>query len=83
VNWSWVRQFGLTSLLVYWVHVELIYGRWFGAMKEQLTVGQTLLAITVTILLMLALSLLRTNWAQVRAYFWSPNAPLPRRVSGD
>src|SRR5665213_3276533 len=39
--WSWVRQFGLTSLLVYWVHVELVYGRWFGMLKMQLTVGQT------------------------------------------
>lgn len=29
-DWSWVRQFGMTSLLVYWVHVELVYGRWFG-----------------------------------------------------
>ena len=27
-GWSWVRQFGTTSLLVYWVHVELVYGRW-------------------------------------------------------
>jgi len=30
-SWSWVRQLGITSLLVYWVHVELVYGRWFGS----------------------------------------------------
>jgi len=82
-DWSWVRQFGLTSLLVYWVHVELIYGRWFGMLKEQLTVGQTIFAILVTVLLMLGLSLIRTNWTQVRSYFASSNAGLPRRVSGD
>src|SRR3984957_15730655 len=41
-RWSWVRQFGLTSLLVYWVHIELVYGSWLGVLKEQLTVGQTL-----------------------------------------
>lgn len=81
--WSWVRQFGLTSLLVYWVHVELIYGRWFGAIKEQLTVGQTVLATVLTTVLMLGLSLFRTNWAQVRNYFSSSNAILERRVSGD
>lgn len=85
-DWSWVRQFGLTSLLVYWVHVELVYGRWFGMMKEQLTVGQTVFASVLTILLMLGLSLVRTNWAQVRAYFSSANAVEAAeapRVSGD
>jgi uncharacterized membrane protein len=82
-EWSWVRQFGLTSLLVYWVHVELIYGRWFGVLKEQLTVGQTVFASVVTIVLMLGLSLLRTNWTSVRAYFSNAESPLTRRVSGD
>jgi uncharacterized membrane protein len=82
-DWSWVRQFGLTSLLVYWVHIELIYGRWFGALKDQLTVGQTLFASILTILLMLALSLVRTNWEQIRNYFSSSNVPVEERVSGD
>src|SRR5580698_8829563 len=36
-SWSWVRQLGTTSLLVYWVHIELVYGRWFGAFKESLS----------------------------------------------
>jgi uncharacterized membrane protein len=71
-NWSWVRQFGLTSLLVYWVHIELVYGRWFGAFKEKLDVGQTVFVALVTILLMLGLSLLRTNWAYLKAYFATP-----------
>jgi uncharacterized membrane protein len=82
-DWSWVRQFGLTSLLVYWVHVELIYGRWFGVLKNQLTVGQTLFASVLTILLMLALSLIRTNRQQIRNYFSSANAAMEERVSGD
>jgi uncharacterized membrane protein len=81
-GWSWVRQFGLTSLLVYWVHVELIYGRWLGAAKEQLTTGETVFATVLTILLMLGLSLLRTNWTAVKAWF-SADASLPRRASGD
>ena len=34
-GWSWVRQFGTTSLLVYWVHIELVYGRWLFFLKEQ------------------------------------------------
>lgn len=79
-GWSWVRQFGLTSLLVYWVHVELIYGWWLGAFKENLTVGQTIVAAVLTVLLMLGLSLVRTNWTLVRAFLWPP---VQRRVSGD
>lgn len=82
-NWSWVRQFGLTSLLVYWVHVELVYGRWFGFLKSQLTVPQTLFAIVVTVVLMLGLSLLRTNWAAVKAFVKSPESAVASRVSGD
>jgi uncharacterized membrane protein len=82
-DWSWVRQFGLASLLVYWVHVELVYGRWFGALKAQLSVGQTVFATLLTILLMLGVSLVRTNWAQIRNYLASPNAAVEERVSGD
>jgi uncharacterized membrane protein len=82
-DWSWVRQFGLTSLLVYWVHVELVYGRWFGYLKSQLTVGQTLFAAVLTIALMLGLSLIRTNWAAVKAYVFPGESGLERSVSGD
>ncbi len=80
-SWSWIRQFGMTSLLVYWVHIELVYGRWFGVLKSQLTVSQTVFAAVVTIALMLGLSMLRTNWAQVRAYFSADESMA--RQSGD
>ena len=43
-GWSWVRQFGTTSLLVYWVHIELVYGRWLWFLKNSLTVPQTIAA---------------------------------------
>ncbi|HVW86594.1 MAG TPA: hypothetical protein VHB50_18040 [Bryobacteraceae bacterium] len=81
-QWSWVRQFGMTSLLVYWVHIELVYGRWLGVLKNSLTVGQTCAAAVSVIVLMLLLSLARTNWTAVKAWFGSLS-PAPRRVSGD
>jgi uncharacterized membrane protein len=81
-QWSWVRQFGTTSLLVYWVHIELVYGRWLSAFKENLTVGETLAAAASVVILMLGLSLVRTNWATVKAWFGS-FSPVPGRVSGD
>ena len=83
-GWSWVRQFGTTSLLVYWVHIELVYGRWLGFWKEGLDVAQTAVAAVGMILLMLAISVAKTHkdhWTN-----WLPNwrwSPAPARVSGD
>lgn len=83
-SWSWVRQLGTTSLLVYWVHIELVYGRWFGAKKEALTNVECGICALILIALMLGLSLVRTNWrglsATAAAWFTYSN---PRRVSGD
>ena len=88
-QWSVVRQFGITSLLVYWVHVELVYGRWFWFFKENLTLSQTLSAAIAVTFLMLGLSLLRTNWAAVKVWMqtvplpvWPPK-PEPSEASGD
>lgn len=65
-KWSWVRQFGTTSLLVYWFHIELIYGRWLWFWKENLTPGKTAIAAVGLILFMLAVSTLRTHWKNWR-----------------
>jgi len=85
-GWSWMRQFGTTSLLVYWVHIELVYGRWFAFFKGALNVGQTIAAAVVLILVMLLLSAARTNFGAIRTWFggliWGP-APRPDTASGD
>lgn len=57
---SLLRQLGTTSLLVYWVHVELVYGRWFGIWKEKLSVAQVLVFTVLLLGLMTLLSLLQT-----------------------
>ncbi|HEY6072806.1 MAG TPA: hypothetical protein VIV15_05260, partial [Anaerolineales bacterium] len=84
-GWSWVRQFGTTSLLVYWVHTELVYGRWLYFWKERLAPGQVALASLGVILLMLGLSTLKTNWKNIRPIRLSLGYPyaVPRRVPGD
>ena len=81
-----MRQFGVTSLLVYWVHIELVYGRWLWFLKNNLTVAQTAMVAIAVILLMLGISALRTNWTRVREAladlgWWY--APTPGRVAGD
>lgn len=60
-GWSWIRQFGVTSLLVYWVHIELVYGHAAWLIKDSLTVPQTMFAAAAMILLMLALSTIKTH----------------------
>jgi len=85
-GWSWVRQFGTTSLLVYWVHIELVYGRELFFLKGNLNEAQTLVAAVLVILLMLAISVIKTRRTQVRALlaaagWWS--APKVERVPGD
>jgi uncharacterized membrane protein len=83
-SWSWVRQLGSTSLLVYWVHIELVYGRWFGGFKESLSNVYCGIAAILVVLLMVGLSLLRTRWSTVSltlASYFSYNPP--SRASGD
>jgi len=85
-GWSWVRQFGTTSLLVYWVHIELVYGRGLFFLKGNLNEAQTLVAAVFVILLMLAISVIKTRWTEVRAFLaasgWG-SAPKAQRVPGD
>lgn len=74
-KWSWLKQLGTTSLLVYWVHIELVYGRWFGSWKENLNNYQCFAFAVCLTLLMVGLSVMRTTsrkwvelqWAAIRS----------------
>ena len=55
-TWSWVRQLGTTSLIVYWVHVDLEYGPWFAAYRQTLSVPQVLAAALAMIVCMIGVS---------------------------
>ncbi|HEY7387449.1 MAG TPA: heparan-alpha-glucosaminide N-acetyltransferase domain-containing protein [Bryobacteraceae bacterium] len=85
-RWSWVRQFGTTSLLVYWVHIELVYGRWLGFLKNNLNVAQTAIAALIVVALMLALSTAKTYRHRLRTAISVPGWGLgarEQRVPGD
>lgn len=84
-GWSWVRQIGTTSLLVYWVHIELVYGRWFGFWKDRLDTGECAVFAICLIVAMLALSVAssRWNWKTIRGWLSPIGTPTPERVSGD
>lgn len=61
-GFSPVIQLGKTSLLVYWVHIEFVYGRFSILPKRQSTILQATLGLLSIFLAMVALSLLRTRW---------------------
>lgn len=82
-RWSLFRQLGTTSLIVYWVHIELVYGRWFGVWKEALSVPQVLLFTAILLALMVAISLGQTSWKSIWAAIKPAPVPQPRRASGD
>jgi hypothetical protein len=77
-GWSWIRQLGTTSLLVYWVHTEMVYGRWSYYLHEKLTAPQCALAAVIVIASMVGLSVLRTRWNDVVAWF---RVTFPRTAS--
>jgi len=67
MGFSPIIQLGKTSLLVYWVHIEFVYGWLSIRPKRQCSILQATTGLIIIFLAMLALSLLRTNWKNRRA----------------
>jgi peptidoglycan/LPS O-acetylase OafA/YrhL len=66
MSWSWLRQLGTASLLVYWVHIEIVYGRWFGGFKDKLDTWQCVLAAALVMAAMVALATAKSWLTQAR-----------------
>jgi peptidoglycan/LPS O-acetylase OafA/YrhL len=65
-GWSWMQTLGKTSLLVYWVHVMIVYGSWANPVKRTLNVGQAVFATLAVMALMVGLAALRLRWTAWR-----------------
>jgi uncharacterized membrane protein len=55
-------QLGNTSLLVYWVHIEFVYGRFSILPKGRCSIAKATAGFLIIFLAMLALSVFRTRW---------------------
>ncbi|HEY8549798.1 MAG TPA: heparan-alpha-glucosaminide N-acetyltransferase domain-containing protein [Vicinamibacterales bacterium] len=66
-RFSPLRQFGVTSLLIYWIHVEMVYGFLSRPLHGRLTLPQAMVAFGAFTMLMLCVSLLKTRFTQTRA----------------
>ena len=62
-------QLGQTSLLVYWVHIEFVYGRLSIVPKHAAGIRAASFGLAAIFLGMLLLSILRTRW---KARSWTP-----------
>lgn len=80
-QWSPLAQLGRTSLFIYWIHVELIYGLISRPLHGRLTLPQAMVALVLFTALMLACSM-----AKDRTVAWyrgrqrrktTPNFQLP------
>jgi fucose 4-O-acetylase-like acetyltransferase len=67
-GWSWITQLGTTSLAVYWVHIELVYGRWFARYRDHLTAWGCVGVAVVLIAAMLGMSVAITRWRRRKAH---------------
>jgi len=75
-GFSPIIQLGQTSLLVYWVHIEFVYGRFSILPKRAMSFRAATLGLLAIFLAMLLLSLARTRLkgrgAEVRAWLRHP-----------
>jgi uncharacterized membrane protein len=65
-GFSPIIQLGNTSLLVYWVHIEFVYGRFSILPKGQCSALKATAGLGAIFLAMLGLSLVRTGWKKWR-----------------
>jgi len=65
-RFSIVRQLGRTSLLVYWIHVDLCYGLIAHklGLYGRLSMAQASVGLALMIALMLGVSLAKTRWSK-------------------
>lgn len=64
LGFSPMRQLGQTSLLVYWVHVELCYGYAFAGFHGRLSIPQAIVGLVLMTAAMVGVSVLRTKYWQ-------------------
>jgi uncharacterized membrane protein len=78
-GFSPIIQLGKTSLLVYWVHIEFVYGGLSILPKGQCSVWKASLGLVAIFLAMLLLSLIRTRLKKKRSTV-SPRGSVPATV---
>ncbi|MCX6632869.1 MAG: heparan-alpha-glucosaminide N-acetyltransferase domain-containing protein [Candidatus Solibacter sp.] len=74
-GWSWMQAMGKNSLMVYWVHVMIVYGSLVRPFKRALSIPQAALAVLVVTLMMVVMSALWLAWKGRKAALPAKPAP--------
>ena len=78
-GWSAVREFGHSSLFVYWIHVEMVYGPLSRSLHRQLSLSQWGMAFALFVAFLFALTTVKneivSRWRRRRAA--SPQSSVP------
>jgi uncharacterized membrane protein len=61
-RWSWMQALGRNSLMVYWIHVMIVYGSVVRPVKRSLSIPMAALATLLVTLGMIALSAIWDRW---------------------
>ncbi len=81
-RWSPLQQFGRTSLFVYWIHVEMVYGWLSAPLHRDLTLVRWAIAYTIFVAFLVLLSVAK-DWIVAR---WKtrrrPAPAIPVAASG-
>jgi hypothetical protein len=65
-RWSLLEEFGTSSLFVYWVHVEMVYGFISRPIRRHFTLEGAILAYVLFTALILSLVLFKNRWTRLR-----------------
>jgi uncharacterized membrane protein len=82
-SWSPIREFGVASLFVYWIHVEMVYGIPSAAIHHRLSLGQWAVAWIAFTAFLFGLVRLKQRLSEVfhaSPRFWTKNRVLPRET---
>ena len=87
VHWGFspLIQLGQASLLVYWVHIEFVYGRVSILPKHKMSIGGASVGLLVITLAMLALAYIRTHakgWMKSTRPGGTPDSSPPVLLAG-
>jgi uncharacterized membrane protein len=82
-GFSPLAQLGQTSLLVYWVHIEFVYGRLSILPKHAVDIRTASFGLLTICLAMLLLSVLRTRWKRRSVAVTSRPQPVPAKLTGE
>jgi fucose 4-O-acetylase-like acetyltransferase len=78
-----LKQLGQTSLLVYWVHIEFVYGRFTILTQQAQSIWTATLGLVAIFVAMLLLSIARTKTKSRSAEILARIRRLPQAAEGD